>query len=129
MRKAYFFILLMAMILAAGNAAAEMKKPSVYPEQGQSKEQQEKDVEECTAIATGATGIDPDVIEMKMQTAESMLGRAEMPGPGGRLTLSPSQISQSGRYDNELKELERQYDVYLDAFSNAMKERGYKVKR
>jgi len=62
--------------LAAAAAAAE---PEVYPANGQSAEQQERDEFECHQWATKDTGVDPVALaEQKLATPP-----AEKPGMGG----------------------------------------------
>ena len=66
MKSSLFIVVLLALIaFAAGSAIAQ--ELIIYPAQGQSQDQMEKDKHECYTWAKGQTGFDP----MKMPTASS----------------------------------------------------------
>jgi hypothetical protein len=120
--------MLMFVFMCAGLAFAELAKPKIYPQEGQTKEQEKKDTQECYFAATRKTGIDPDVLEIKMDGLGSAASRAAMPGPRGGLTLGPGRSGQVSEYKERMEEVEDQYRVFLGAFAGMMNERGYKVK-
>lgn len=106
-----FYICLSVILFLEVPAFAELRKPKIYPQNEQIKEQEVKDIEECRAMAIKATGIDPDILEIKMRAAESMQGRASMPGPRGGLAQSSSRLSRMDDYGSKVKEIEREYDT------------------
>jgi hypothetical protein len=128
MKRVAFILVIGIMIVTTIALASELAKPRIKPLEGQSKTQQKEDAEECREAVIETTGIDPDILEMKMRTTSSMHGRAARPGPRGSLTPSPGQLSQMDDYGSKIKEIEREYEVYLKAFAKAMEARGYEVK-
>jgi len=127
MRKLAVFIVLLSVILLSSEAIAGLRKPRIYPKEEQTKEQQEKDRFECRELAVKETGVDPDLLEMRLDAFESMQGRAAIPR-GKSLTLSPSKSSESREYQDKIDAINKQYKEYLKVFSEEMKARGYKVK-
>ncbi|MFC1643837.1 hypothetical protein ACFL5C_00720 [Candidatus Omnitrophota bacterium] len=95
--------------------------------EGQSKEQQAKDTQECRILAIKETGVDPDALEMKMSFLGSQYSQDAMPR-GDSLTLPPGQHKKAQKSVDQAKELKKENEKYLQVFSEAMEERGYKVK-
>ncbi len=129
-RVAFITVIGIMSLVAVAAFASDLKKPRITPQQGQTKEQQKKDAEECYVAAVDSTGVDPEILEIRMRGAESMRDRAArpMPGPGRSLTVSPGQYSQASGYQDKVKEIEKEYGIYQSAFTESMEARGYKVK-
>ena len=125
--------LVFLMSYAGISEAAALKQPKITALEGQTKEQQEKDTWECRDIAIKKTGVDPALLEMQMKTQSSMLGQKAMPvSVGGKdisaSPLSPSQYSEAKKSGDKMKGIKDRYKLWVDAFSEEMASRGYKVK-
>ncbi len=77
--KSLLFIVVLMVLLGFGAGSVIAQEPIIYPAQGQSKEQLEKDKFECYTWARGETGFDP----MQMPTASSPAPSQEKKSVGG----------------------------------------------
>jgi hypothetical protein len=127
MKRIAVFVVLLSFIFMSSQAVAGFKKIRIYPKEGQTEEQQEQDRSECHDLAVKETGVDPDILEMRLDGIESMQSRAAIPR-GKSLTLSPSKASEVSEYQDKIDAVNKQYKEYLKVFSEAMEARGYKVK-
>jgi len=116
---------------------ADLPQPKISPTQGQTKEQQDKDVRECEEMAIKKSGVDPVALNMKYRSLESMCSMktiprsTSMPARGGRQTsdvLSPSRNNEVQEYRKQMALVEKEYKKYKDAFTAEIKERGYEVR-
>ena len=77
--KSLLFIVVMMVLLGFGAGSVIAQEPIIYPAQGQSQDQLEKDKFECYTWAKGETGFDP----MQMPTASSPAPSQEKKSVGG----------------------------------------------
>ena len=77
--KSLLFIVGLLVLLGFGAGSAIAQEPIIYPAQGQSQDQLEKDKFECYTWAKGETGFDP----MQMPTASSPPPSQEKKSVGG----------------------------------------------
>ena len=77
--KSLLFIVVMMVLLGFGAGSVIAQEPIIYPAQGQSQDQLEKDKFECYTWAKGETGFDP----MQMPTAGSPAPSQEKKSVGG----------------------------------------------
>ena len=77
--KSSLFIVVLLVLLAFAAGSVIAQEPIVYPAQGQSNDQMEKDKFECYTWARGQTGFDP----MQMPTASSPPPSQEKKSVGG----------------------------------------------
>ena len=115
-------------LVAATVFASDLKKPRITAQDGQTKQQQKIDAQECREAAIDSTGIDPEILELRIRASKSMQGRAAMPGPLGGRTLSPSKYNEAKGYQNKIEAIKKEYGLYQQAFSETMGTRGYSVK-
>ncbi|MFC1480465.1 hypothetical protein ACFL5Y_03355 [Candidatus Omnitrophota bacterium] len=127
MKRIFLVTLLVIAIGFSGSAAAQLKKPRITPMEGQTKAQQAKDTQECRILAIKKTGVDPDALEVNMSFLGSQYSQASIPR-GDSLTMHPGQNKKAQKSVDQAKELKKENEKYLQAFSEAMEERGYKVK-
>lgn len=127
MRRIFMVALLVMTIGFSLTAEAQLKKPRVTAQEGQSKEQQAKDTEECHMLAIKQTGVNPDALEMRMTYLRSKYSQDTMQR-GNSLVLSPGQGAKGQKSLDESKEIKEENEKYIKAFSEAMEARGYKVK-
>lgn len=130
MGKIFLVMFLVLIVGFSGIADAQLKRPRVTPIEGQSLEQQEKDIHECHLAAVKETGVNPDSLAMQIQMLESQSARDARPLPGkmDSLTLPPSRDSRVQKNKQQIKDLKKENEKYLEAFSREMKARGYEVK-
>jgi nitrate/nitrite transporter NarK len=77
--KSLLFILVLMVLLGFGAGSVMAQEPIIYPAQGQSQDQLEKDKFECYTWAKGETGFDP----MQVPTASSPAPSQEKKSVGG----------------------------------------------
>ena len=77
--KSLLFIVVLMVLLGFGAGSVIAQEPIIYPAQGQSQDQLEKDKFECYTWAKGETGFDP----MQMPTASSPPPSQEKKSVGG----------------------------------------------
>ena len=77
--KSQLFIVVLMVLIGSGAGSAIAQEPIIYPAQGQSQDQLEKDKFECYTWAKGETGFDP----MQMPTASSPPPSQEKKSVGG----------------------------------------------
>lgn len=77
--KSLLFILVLMVLLGFGAGSVIAQEPIIYPAQGQSNDQMEKDKFECYTWAKGETGFDP----MQVPTASSPPPSQEKKSVGG----------------------------------------------
>ena len=77
--KSLLFIFVLMVLLGFGAGSVIAQEPIIYPAQGQSQDQLEKDKFECYTWAKGQTGFDP----MQMPTASSPAPSQEKKSVGG----------------------------------------------
>ena len=77
--KSLLFIVVLMVLIGSGAGSAIAQEPIIYPAQGQSQDQLEKDKFECYTWAKGETGFDP----MQMPTASSPPPSQEKKSVGG----------------------------------------------
>ena len=132
-----FLVLLILFVGVSGIADvadARLRQPKIKALKGQSAEQQEKDTQECSIIATQKTGVDPALLEMRMKSLQSMYDRyssaVTIPGKGTSFggTLPPGRYDQASQVENQMDQLEFQYERYLEVFTEEMEARGYQVR-
>ena len=77
--KSLLFIVVLMVLLGFGAGSVIAQEPIIYPAQGQSQDQLEKDKFECYTWAKGETGFDP----MQVPTASSPAPSQEKKSVGG----------------------------------------------
>src|SRR5262245_10908911 len=115
----------------AGQATeASPAQPSVTPQQGQTAEQQKKDLAECYDIAKAKTGIDPSALLSKkvpgLSDAASAAGAAGA-APGGASQGGAAQPSSGGQAQGAADK-QAKLDKFQIANQACLKARGYLVK-
>lgn len=107
-------------------AQASSEQPSVTPQQGQTADQQKKDLAECYDIAKAKTGIDPAALISKKIPGLSEAASATQAGAAGgnQSTAPPAASGQAPASADKQAKL----DKFQIANQACLKARGYLVK-
>jgi len=138
------------MLLTVGSVAVAApvwgQQQFVYPEKGQSQQQQDIDTAECTRWAKSQTGIDPNAPQQQEQVGSNARGTLGGAAKGAALGAAVGAIAGdagkgagagavvgglAGRRGSKMQKQEAQAEAtntYQRAFAACMQGRGYSVK-
>ena len=151
--KSLLFIVVLMVLLGFGAGSVIAQEPIIYPAQGQSQDQLEKDKFECYTWAKGETGFDPMQVPTASSPAPSQekksvggsalksgavggIGGAVIGGIAGGALGGARSSSQNKQAEQDRKQWEqqetnkymRQRNDYNRAYSACLGGRGYTVK-
>jgi hypothetical protein len=143
MRKVIATLAVFTLTIAAAAAFAQAAKMYIYPQKGQSKDQQAKDETECRTWATQQSGVDPNAPAAKGSHARGTVGGAArgaalgaavgaIAGDAGKGAGAGAVVGGVGGRRGSKRAQQAQQAAVTDSFQRAfaacMEGRGYTVK-